>query len=127
MIVLLVLGGLQMTMLGVLGEYLWRALDESRSRPRYNIESFAGSFAHLEARKFDAGKAADEWKFGIAETNRARPQGADRKSQPESARADNPVANLPADDHTELEYDHQAPCLDGGSTLEPEHEIPHVR
>jgi dolichol-phosphate mannosyltransferase len=75
MIVLLVLGGLQMTMLGVLGEYLWRALDESRNRPRYNVESFAGSFAHLEPRKFDPGKAADEWKFGIVETNIARPHG----------------------------------------------------
>jgi len=39
MITLLVLGGLQMVMLGVLGEYLWRALEESRRRPRYFIES----------------------------------------------------------------------------------------
>jgi glycosyltransferase involved in cell wall biosynthesis len=33
-----VLGGMQMAMLGVLGEYLWRALDESRNRPGYVIE-----------------------------------------------------------------------------------------
>lgn len=39
MVVVLVLGGLQMGMLGVLGEYLWRALDEARGRPRYLIES----------------------------------------------------------------------------------------
>jgi dolichol-phosphate mannosyltransferase len=38
MIVVLVLGGMQMLMMGVLGEYLWRALDESRSRPRILIE-----------------------------------------------------------------------------------------
>jgi dolichol-phosphate mannosyltransferase len=38
MIVILVLGGLQMMMMGVLGEYLWRGLDESRRRPRYMIE-----------------------------------------------------------------------------------------
>jgi glycosyltransferase involved in cell wall biosynthesis len=38
MVVVLVLGGGQMIMLGVLGEYLWRALDESRRRPRYIIE-----------------------------------------------------------------------------------------
>jgi len=31
--------GLQMLMIGVLGEYLWRALDESRRRPRYFVES----------------------------------------------------------------------------------------
>jgi hypothetical protein len=28
----------EMVMLSVLGEYLWRALDESRGRPRYIIE-----------------------------------------------------------------------------------------
>ena len=28
-----------MLMMGVLGEYLWRALDESRRRPRYLIEA----------------------------------------------------------------------------------------
>ncbi len=38
MVVLLVLNGIQMTMLGVLGEYLWRALDESRQRPRFLVE-----------------------------------------------------------------------------------------
>jgi glycosyltransferase involved in cell wall biosynthesis len=75
MIVLLIVGGLQMTMLGVLGEYLWRALDESRRRPRYNVESFAGNFDHLEPRKLDPGKAAGEWKFGVVDTNSARPHG----------------------------------------------------
>jgi polyisoprenyl-phosphate glycosyltransferase len=38
MVVVLLVGGLQMVMMGVLGEYLWRALDESRRRPRYIIE-----------------------------------------------------------------------------------------
>lgn len=38
MIVILVIGGIQMTMLGVLGEYLWRTFDESRKRPGYVIE-----------------------------------------------------------------------------------------
>ena len=40
MIVLLIMGGLQMIMLGVLGEYLWRTYEESRQRPRYIIEKF---------------------------------------------------------------------------------------
>lgn len=39
MVVVLVLGGAQMTMMGVLGEYLWRALDEARQRPRFLIEA----------------------------------------------------------------------------------------
>jgi len=38
MVVVLVIGGIQMLMMGVLGEYLWRALNESRRRPRYLIE-----------------------------------------------------------------------------------------
>ena len=41
-VVVLVLGGVQMLMLGILGEYLWRALDESRRRPRYLIEGVLG-------------------------------------------------------------------------------------
>ncbi len=43
MVVLLVIGGLQMLMLGILGEYLWRALEESRRRPRYIVEDVVGS------------------------------------------------------------------------------------
>jgi dolichol-phosphate mannosyltransferase len=42
MVVVLVLGGFQMLMMGILGEYLWRALDESRRRPRYLIEASIG-------------------------------------------------------------------------------------
>jgi dolichol-phosphate mannosyltransferase len=43
MVVVLFLGGGQMFMLGVLGEYIWRGLDESRRRPRYLIERIAGA------------------------------------------------------------------------------------
>jgi len=39
MVVVLVVGGIQMIMMGVLGEYLWRALDEARRRPRYIVEA----------------------------------------------------------------------------------------
>ncbi len=35
--VVLLLGGVQLLFLGILGEYLWRALDESRGRPTYLI------------------------------------------------------------------------------------------
>lgn len=37
-VAVLVVGGVQMMMLGVLGEYLWRTFDESRKRPRYIIQ-----------------------------------------------------------------------------------------
>lgn len=39
MVVILIIGGLQMLMLGVLGEYLWRTLEHSRKRPTYLIEA----------------------------------------------------------------------------------------
>ena len=42
MVVVLVLGGIQMIMLGVLGEYLWRTLEEARRRPRYFVEDAYG-------------------------------------------------------------------------------------
>lgn len=42
MVVVLVLGGFQMIMLGVLGEYLWRTLEQARRRPRYFIEDSVG-------------------------------------------------------------------------------------
>ena len=37
-IVVLVLGGVQMMMLGILGEYLWRTLEAARQRPIYFLE-----------------------------------------------------------------------------------------
>ncbi len=44
MIVILVIGGLQMIMLGVIGEYLWRVLAQTRNRDPYVIESVYGEF-----------------------------------------------------------------------------------
>lgn len=49
MVVVLVIGGLQLVMMGVLGEYLWRALDEARGRPKYVIEDAVGFEATIEA------------------------------------------------------------------------------
>ena len=37
-VVVLVLGGVQMMMLGILGEYLWRTLEAARARPIYFLE-----------------------------------------------------------------------------------------
>ena len=39
MLVLTFTAGLQMTLLGILGEYLWRSLDEARGRPFYVIDT----------------------------------------------------------------------------------------
>lgn len=42
MVVFLVLSGFQLLMLGVIGEYLWRAVDEVRGTPPFIIESTVG-------------------------------------------------------------------------------------
>ena len=39
MLILTFTAGLQMTLLGVLGEYLWRTLDEARGRPLFVIDT----------------------------------------------------------------------------------------
>ena len=44
MILILLLGGLQMLFLGIIGEYLWRTLDQVRQRPLYLIKRTHGSF-----------------------------------------------------------------------------------
>ncbi len=44
-VAIFVVGGIQMMMLGVLGEYLWRTFDESRKRPRFVIEYRIGLHA----------------------------------------------------------------------------------
>lgn len=43
MVVILVLGGINISMLGIIGEYLWRTLDESRKRPLFFIEKDSAS------------------------------------------------------------------------------------
>jgi dolichol-phosphate mannosyltransferase len=42
MVVLLVVSGIQLLMLGILGEYLWRNFDESRKRPIFIIDKTIG-------------------------------------------------------------------------------------
>lgn len=39
MVVLLIVSGAQLLVMGVIGEYLWRNLDETRRRPRYVVEA----------------------------------------------------------------------------------------
>jgi glycosyltransferase involved in cell wall biosynthesis len=39
MVVILVMGGVQMVTMGILGEYIWRSLDQSRGRPAFTIEA----------------------------------------------------------------------------------------
>lgn len=47
-ILILVLGGLQMLMLGITGEYLWRNLDETRKRPLFFVEKSTGELKPVE-------------------------------------------------------------------------------
>lgn len=42
MVVVLIVAGVQMLMIGILGEYLWRTLEEAKRRPRYVLEEAYG-------------------------------------------------------------------------------------
>ena len=42
MVVLLLVTGTQLAMLGIVGEYLWRNLDEARKRPLFLISETVG-------------------------------------------------------------------------------------
>jgi dolichol-phosphate mannosyltransferase len=54
MVVLLVVAGVQLIMIGILGEYLWRALEETRRRPRYIVERVIGPAGQTAATKDDS-------------------------------------------------------------------------
>ena len=41
-VLVLVLGGLQLVVVGMLGEYIWRALDDVRQRPMYRVQDLLG-------------------------------------------------------------------------------------
>jgi polyisoprenyl-phosphate glycosyltransferase len=43
LVIVLVLGGAQLAVIGVIGEYLWRAVEETRSRPLYVVRDVWGS------------------------------------------------------------------------------------
>ncbi|MFA5156662.1 MAG: glycosyltransferase family 2 protein [Candidatus Omnitrophota bacterium] len=47
LVIILFTSGIQMLMLGVLGEYLWRNLEETRGRPMFVVERLAG-FDHAQ-------------------------------------------------------------------------------
>jgi len=55
-VVVLVLGGVQMMMLGVLGEYLWRTLEAARQRPIYFLEDTSEVDTGPEARPQKVGR-----------------------------------------------------------------------
>lgn len=49
MMAVLVLGGIQMVMLGVIGEYLWRILAQARAREPFIVESIYGDLPTIDA------------------------------------------------------------------------------
>jgi glycosyltransferase involved in cell wall biosynthesis len=62
LVLTLVLGGMQLTVIGVMGEYLWRVVDEVRSRPLYVVRDVRASGPHGAGRLPDAprqGRRAD--------------------------------------------------------------------
>jgi polyisoprenyl-phosphate glycosyltransferase len=48
-VLILMLGGLQLLVLGMLGEYLWRVCDEVRQRPLFLVQEAIGTFPRIES------------------------------------------------------------------------------
>ena len=55
-VVVLVLGGVQMMMLGILGEYLWRTLEAARQRPIYFLEETSEAYAAAGSQPQEVGR-----------------------------------------------------------------------
>lgn len=53
MVVILFIGGIQMIMFGVVGEYLWRNLEETRKRPLYFVERSTSDKKNKRRTKMD--------------------------------------------------------------------------
>jgi dolichol-phosphate mannosyltransferase len=51
MVAIVLLSGMQLIMMGILGEYLWRNLEETRRRPRFIIDRKIG----IDAYEYPAG------------------------------------------------------------------------
>ena len=47
-VLILMLGGLQLVVLGMMGEYLWRVCEETRRRPLFLVQEVAGVFPRVE-------------------------------------------------------------------------------
>jgi dolichol-phosphate mannosyltransferase len=71
MVVILILGGFQLLMLGVLGEYLWRAADESRQRPLFIVRRVTGSRPSLPSTPVAEPASVEEPANGHAEAARS--------------------------------------------------------
>ena len=66
MIVILIMGGFQMLMLGVIGEYLWRTLAQVRNRDPYIIDAIYYNVGRIDLQRnnqFDSidGKKSAEY------------------------------------------------------------------
>ena len=48
MIVILIIGGIQMIMLGIIGEYVWRTLSQTRKRPQYIIDEISNKKQNIK-------------------------------------------------------------------------------
>lgn len=48
-VLILVLGGIQLITVGIIGEYLWRGVDETRRRPLYLVRERIGERADLSS------------------------------------------------------------------------------
>jgi polyisoprenyl-phosphate glycosyltransferase len=72
-VIALILSGLQLTILGMLGEYLWRALDDARQRPIFLVQSLVGHFDILDESTSAAMRSGPSAALPIAEAHNGTP------------------------------------------------------
>jgi dolichol-phosphate mannosyltransferase len=58
-VLLLLLSGIQLAVLGMLGEYIWRIADEVRQRPLFIVRDLVGDFPRVEARLAERASPSD--------------------------------------------------------------------
>ena len=62
MIMILVMGGFQMLMLGIIGEYLWRALEQVRNRDPYIVDAIYHNVEQIDLQSDDQSNILDRKK-----------------------------------------------------------------
>ena len=66
-VLILLIGGVQLFVLGMLGEYLWRVCDEVRRRPLFLVQDSVGEFPRLQSQAEERSLASAGLSIGLSQ------------------------------------------------------------